>query len=101
MLAMLPFTFLAMSFVINRRFYVAVLVMFAAGLLEASNLPHAFLVFALAWWLVLNERRRIAAATAGGSSRPDEERPPDAPIPAYSPMILTNTRLGRLPSNSP
>ncbi len=46
--------FLAMAFVINRRFYGAVLVMFAAGLLEAANLRHAFLIFALAWWLVLN-----------------------------------------------
>jgi hypothetical protein len=48
------FGFMVMSFVIDRRFYAAVLVLFAAGLLEAANLPHAFLVFALAWWLVLN-----------------------------------------------
>jgi hypothetical protein len=54
MASLASFGFLAMSFVINRRFYGAVLVMFAAGLLEAANLPHAFLVFGLAWWLVLN-----------------------------------------------
>jgi hypothetical protein len=76
-----------------------VLVMFAAGLLEAANLPHAFLVFALAWWLVLNG---VGISLLWRRSfRPDEERPPDAPYPAYSPMILTNTRLGRPPSNSP
>jgi hypothetical protein len=54
MASLASFGFLAMAFVINRRFYGAVLVMFTAGLLEAANLPHAFLVFALAWWLVLN-----------------------------------------------
>ena len=71
------FAFLVMSFVIDRRFYAAVLVLFAAGLLEAANLPHAFLVFGLAWWLVLNGvgigllwRRRPAlrqSASAGSS----------------------------------
>ncbi len=100
MASLASFAFLAMSFIINRRFYLAVLVMFAAGLLEAAHLPHAFLVFALAWWLVLNGvgfsllwRHRLHPT--------DEKQQLDAPLPAYSPMILTNTRLGRPPSNSP
>jgi hypothetical protein len=48
------FAFLAMTFAVSRRFFPAVLVMFASGLLMASSLLHAYLVFALAWWLVLN-----------------------------------------------
>jgi len=48
------FAFLVMGFTISRRFFPAVLVMFAAGLLMATFLLHAYLIFALAWWLVLN-----------------------------------------------
>jgi hypothetical protein len=47
------FAFLVMTFAVDRRFFAAVLVMFAAGLLMAANLRHAYLIFALAWWLVL------------------------------------------------
>lgn len=47
------FAFLALTFVVDRRFFAAVLVMFGSGLLMAASLLHAFLVFALAWWLVL------------------------------------------------
>jgi hypothetical protein len=63
------FAFLVMTFAVNRRFFAAVLVMFAAGLLMAAHLLHAYLIFALAWWLVLNgiglplwwdRRRRLA-----------------------------------------
>jgi hypothetical protein len=54
MASLASFGFLMMTFVVDRRFFAAVLVMFAAGLLEAAFLLHAFLVFALAWWLVLN-----------------------------------------------
>jgi hypothetical protein len=43
-----------MTFAVSRRFFAAVLVMFAAGLLMAASLLHAYLVFALAWWLVFN-----------------------------------------------
>ncbi len=48
------FAFLVMTFVLSRRFFVAVLVMFGSGLLMAAYLLHAYLIFALAWWLVLN-----------------------------------------------
>lgn len=48
------FAFLIMSVTISTRFFGAVLVMFASGLLMAAHLLHAFLIFALAWWLVLN-----------------------------------------------
>jgi hypothetical protein len=100
MASLASFAFLVMSFVINRRFYVAVLVMFAAGLLEAANLPHAFLVFAIAWWLVLNGVG-ISLLWRRRPSQFVDERPLDVPYAAYSPMILTSTRLGRPPSNSP
>jgi hypothetical protein len=48
------FAFLIMSVVLDRRFFGAVLVMFASGLVMAASLMHAFLIFAVAWWLVLN-----------------------------------------------
>ncbi len=47
------FAFLVLTFTVDRRFFAAVLVMFASGLLMAAELRHAYLVFALAWWLVL------------------------------------------------
>lgn len=48
------FAFLLMTLLVSRWFFAAVLVMFASGLLMAANLLHAFLIFAVAWWLVLN-----------------------------------------------
>jgi hypothetical protein len=48
------FAFLVLTFAVNRWFFLAVLVMFVAGLLMAAFLLHAYLVFAIAWWLVLN-----------------------------------------------
>ena len=71
------FGFLVMAFAVHRRFFGAVLVMFPAGLLMAAQLRHAYLIFGLAWWLVLNGiglglvRRRHASpartpAAAGG-----------------------------------
>jgi hypothetical protein len=47
------FAFLVMTFAVSRRFFAAVVIMFAAGLLMAAFLLHAYLIFALAWWLVL------------------------------------------------
>jgi hypothetical protein len=72
-----------------------------ASLASFAFLAMSFvLVFALAWWFVLNGvgiallwRRRLPQR--------DEAQPLDAPFPAYSPIILTNTRFGRPPSNSP
>jgi hypothetical protein len=54
MASLASFAFLVMSFTVSRRFYAAVLVMFAAGLLMSANLSCSYLVFGLAWWLVLN-----------------------------------------------
>ncbi len=61
------FAFLAMTFAVSRRFFAAVLVMFGSGLLMAASLLHAYLVFALAWWLVLNGTglRLLRAGPAG------------------------------------
>jgi hypothetical protein len=53
MASLASFAFLAMTFAVNRRFFLAVLVMFASGLLMAAYHAHAYLVFALAWWAVL------------------------------------------------
>jgi hypothetical protein len=54
MASLASFAFLVMTFSVHRWFFAAVLVMFAAGLLMAAFLLHAYLVFAWAWWLVLN-----------------------------------------------
>ncbi len=48
------FAFLMMSLLVDSRFFAAVLVMFFSGLLMAAFFWHAFLIFAWAWWLVLN-----------------------------------------------
>ena len=54
MASLASFGFLVMTFAVSRRFFPAVLVMFASGLLMAAFLLHAYLIFALAWWAVLN-----------------------------------------------
>lgn len=54
MASLASFAFLVLTFAVNRKFFAAVLVMFAAGLLMAAFLLHAYLFFAVAWWLVLN-----------------------------------------------
>jgi hypothetical protein len=54
MASLASFAFLAMTFVIDRRFFVAVLVTFAGGLLMAAYHSHGYLVFALVWWAILN-----------------------------------------------
>jgi hypothetical protein len=48
------FALVMMCIVLSWWFFAAVLVMFASGLLMAANLWHAFLIFAIAWWIVLN-----------------------------------------------
>ena len=53
MASLASFAFLVMTFAVSRRFFAAVLVMFAAGLLMAAYLLHAYLIFAVAWWAVL------------------------------------------------
>jgi hypothetical protein len=54
MASLASFAFLVMTLAVSRRFFAAVLVMFVAGLLMAAYLLHAYLIFALAWWIVLN-----------------------------------------------
>ena len=54
MASLASFGFLVMTFAVDGRFFAAVLVMFASGLMMAAWLLHAFLVFAVAWWAVLN-----------------------------------------------
>lgn len=48
------FSLLMMTFLLSRRFFIAVVTMFLSGLVMAAHLAHAYLVFAVAWWLVLN-----------------------------------------------
>jgi hypothetical protein len=48
------FALIVMSVTVDRRFLAAVVVMFASGLLMAACLLHAYLIFALAWWAILN-----------------------------------------------
>jgi hypothetical protein len=71
MASLASFAFLVMTFAISRRFFAAVLVMFASGLLMAAYLWHAYLTFALAWWLVLNGIGLVLLSP----------RSPDAPPP--------------------
>jgi hypothetical protein len=67
------FAFLMMAMLVHRWFFAAVLVMFVSGLLMAANLLHAYLVFAISWWLVLSgigsalwfDRRNQAALNSG------------------------------------
>jgi hypothetical protein len=47
------FALIVMSVTVDRRFFAAVVVMFASGLLMAAFLLHAYLIFALAWWAIL------------------------------------------------
>lgn len=48
------FAFIMSAIVLDRRFFTPMLVMFTSGLLMAAFHPHAYLIFALAWWSVLN-----------------------------------------------
>jgi hypothetical protein len=73
MASLASFAFLVMAVTVNWRFLAAVLVMFGTGLLMAAHFLHAYLFFALAWWLVLNgiglallvDRRRCPAPAGG------------------------------------
>jgi hypothetical protein len=48
----------------------AVLVMFGCGLFMAAYLLHAYLVFAVAWWLVLNGIALQLCRTSGPNDGP-------------------------------
>jgi hypothetical protein len=80
MASLASFAFLVMAFAVSPRFFAAVVVMFAAGLLMSAYLLHAYLIFALAWWLVLNGIglgllwRRLVAVVGGQLSVVREDR---------------------------
>jgi predicted membrane protein len=86
MASLASFAFLVMTFAVSRRFFGAVLVMFASGLLMAATLLHAYLIFALAWWLVLNgiglellaRRARRSRSPREQASTESAGREPDA-----------------------
>jgi hypothetical protein len=76
------FAFIVLTVLVDGRYFLAVLVMFASGLLMAANFLHAFGIFAVAWWIVLEgiggyllvaERRAThffsGAGGAGGSAK--------------------------------
>lgn len=54
MASLASFAFMMMTLLVDWRFFAAVIVMFAAGLLMAAFFLHALLIFGLAWCLVLN-----------------------------------------------
>lgn len=83
MASLASFAFLVMTFSVSQRFFAAVLVMFASGLLMSAYLLHAYLIFALAWWLVLNgiglgllSRRRPDADGRPAAIQQPESRQP-------------------------
>ncbi len=88
MASLASFAFLVMTFSVSRRFFAAVLVMFAAGLLMAASLLHAYLVFALAWWVVLNG---IGIAVL---SRQRSSPLPPAPAAASRPTVPQEEQRG-------
>lgn len=77
MASLASFGFLMMTVTISGRFFLAVLIMFSSGLLMAAYLLDAYLIFALAWWVVLNaiglplcrRKQRSAAQAAPHSTR--------------------------------
>jgi hypothetical protein len=87
------FAFLMMTFLIDRRFFAAVLVMFASGLLMAANLLHAFLIFALAWWLVLNGIAFVLWGSLRRSFSPSMSL--DARINLRETLIESDCQLGQ------
>jgi hypothetical protein len=74
MASLASFALILMSIVLDWRFFVAVLVMFGSGLLMAAHLLHAFLIFAVAWWAVLNGIGLTLLASRSGGQEPSETR---------------------------
>jgi len=78
------FAFIVLTVVVNRSFFAAVVVMFVSGLLMAANLLHAFLIFAVAWWLVLNAIGLALGRQRPGAALPDDEASVRVRTPAAS-----------------
>jgi hypothetical protein len=102
MASLASFAFLVMSFAVSRRFFGPVLVMFAAGLLMSAYLLHAYLIFAVAWWLVLNGigLRLLSSGRSFPSRILSAARgcPPEAPDPQDGGYLTPLT--GAQPANS-
>ena len=54
MASLASFALIVMSIVLDARYFVAVLVMFAGGLVMAGEFIYVYQIFAVLWWLVLN-----------------------------------------------
>jgi hypothetical protein len=54
MASLASFAFMMMTVVVSWRYVTAVIVMFSTGLVMAANFEHAYAIFAIGWWLVLN-----------------------------------------------
>jgi len=87
MASLASFAFVVLAVTVSRRFFVAVLVMFAAGLLMAAYLLQAYLIFGVAWWLILNgiglvllSARRWQPARTPALSAPRVADCPQAPV---------------------
>jgi hypothetical protein len=76
------FAFLIMTALVSRRFFGAVLVMYASGLLMAAHLLHAYLVFGVAWWLVLNWTGISLCWRRRNGQEAPAARPPSGPLEA-------------------
>jgi hypothetical protein len=72
------FAFIMMSVVVSGRFFVAVVIMFCSGLLMAAHLYHAFLIFALAWWVVLQGIGWALLGKEGLAPEPSQPRNDEA-----------------------
>jgi len=88
------FAFIMTAIVVDRRFFAAMLVMFASGLLMAAFHPHAYLIFALAWWLVLNAIGVLLLRPAPSLSTPlvVSRLTSTAPVGQASSLSKTNSR---------
>jgi hypothetical protein len=82
MASLASFAFLVMTFAVSRWFFAAVLVMFVAGLLMSAYLLHAYLIFALAWWIVLNTIGVTLLSGRGALFTPTQTAAAD-PSPAH------------------
>jgi hypothetical protein len=90
MASLASFAFLVLTFTVSRRFFAAVLVMFTAGLLMSVYLLHAYLIFALAWWLVLN-RLGLVLLSGRRASSPGSSLSIPSPTVASAGIVGVNS----------
>lgn len=90
MATLASFAFAMMAVVVHPRFFLAVLVMYGCGLLMAAQFTHAYLLFAVAWWLVLT-CLGLALRRPRDSIEPGPEEPaavPFAPLSQETPQNI-------------